>query len=151
MFFAIMLTACALCVVVNAWLMLRAQRACDGAEHSSSRLITMRGRLTGLEGAVDALDRKHRKLAGRVYANEREERENAAYEEDDPPRRPVPGPEPDCENWLRSQVEGPSSDAAKCQCYICERKRRVRAELRAQSIPSTVQGQAALAKLNAGT
>lgn len=111
---------------VAAWI--AAARA-NAAAHSEARLLSMRGRIVGLEGALEALDTKHRKLAGRVYQ---------AEPRDEQPAREVPhlgAAPPDasmaCEKYLQAQREGPTSPAASCTCAYCEGMRAHRAGLRA--------------------
>jgi len=51
-----------------------------------------------------------------------------------------------CENYHRAQVDGPLSQAAKCDCAYCVEMRERRARARSELIPKTASAQAAKAK-----
>jgi len=129
----------------GAW---RATSAADRAEDAARRLSLSRGRLVALETALEALDSKHRKLAGRVYADEYWSGQDEAQPQLDP--RPTFTSEEVCEKWRAAQRDGPTSPAAQCMCAYCDAKREERRQLRAQHVPKTARGQGELAKLNAG-
>jgi hypothetical protein len=103
-----------------------ANRAYAACQHSEARLLQQRGRIVGLEGAVENLDAKHRKLAGRIYADEQHGNLPA-------PAAAVAGDV--CENYARAQIDGPTSAAAQCVCHFCEAKRAERAQFRAAAVP----------------
>lgn len=71
MLFTVYALLAVVCSVAAVW----ARRAARDAAHSEQRLMQSRGRLIALEGALEALDAKHRKLAGRVYRTEQREPE----------------------------------------------------------------------------
>lgn len=126
-------------------------RAADTAEEVQEACIALRTeavRITATERELEALRRELRKLSGKFYASQREQ------PDDDPP--PVserdtapPVVAPFCANYGQAQIEGPNSKAARCECDYCAEMRARRDLSRAQLVPKTVQGQAALAKLNA--
>jgi hypothetical protein len=101
------------------------------AAHHEHRLAIMRGQVAGLEAAMMGLHEQHKKLAGRVYADQYWNGQRA----EQPMLEPV---EPDgrsrdiCENWATAQREGPSSRAAGCECAYCNARRADRAARRAK-------------------
>ena len=113
--------------VYFAW---RAGISAEKASHSEHRLAIMRGQVRGLEVALAALDASHQKLAGRIYAGMRRDREPANAEANEL----VAGVE--CEYWAIAQQDGPNSEAAKCGCAWCEAKRAERARRRASMRPA---------------
>jgi len=126
-------------------------------ESTCARILEERSRLTGLERDVDALRRELRKLSGKFYAAQREAQDDAedldTYANDltathnliaHANRASI------CDNWSVAQIAGPNSDAASCECSYCVGRRAERRALRAALVPKTVQGQAEIAKLNAG-
>ena len=118
------------------------------AEALAMRLRAERDRVTVIERETDALRRELRKLSGKFYAAQREVEEPA---DSNPPAITDPlALHPYCENYGRAQDEGPYSDAAKCTCGYCDDKRRAKKLFRESRVPPTVQGQAELARLNAG-
>lgn len=140
----------------------------NDAEAAKVALVEDRSRLTSLERDLEATRRELRKTSGAFYAH------RAAYEEwleqqpdddDGPPeegrlgygphfdpnQKPLPlAAASVCENWSAAQTLGPKSEAAKCECLYCMTRREERRALRAALVPKTVQGQAEVAKLNAG-
>lgn len=124
---------------------LESQRLC---ERTAMALRAERDRVTVLERETDALRRELRKLAGKFYAAQREVEEPA---DSNPPAITDPlALHPYCENYGRAQAQGPLSEAARCACGYCEAKRQQKKAFRDQAVPRTVQGQAELARLNAG-
>lgn len=115
---------------LGAYLAWRAGEGAERAEHAAHRLSIMRGQVAGLEAAMMGLDEKHRKLAGRVYADQywrgRDEQPELAPTEPDGRSRDV------CENWAIAQREGPNSRAASCECAYCNARREDRAQRRAK-------------------
>lgn len=139
----------------------QAQQAFE-AELACNRLVQKlngeRARVTVLEREVEALRRELRKLSGKFYAELQRREEEWTQEEAE---QGFPGLEdgtvaefqnrfPVCENWTLAKQQGPRSEAAQCQCSYCVAQRAERARLRGELIPRTVQGQAEVAKLNAG-
>ena len=119
------------------------------AEKTAMQLRSERDRVTTSERELDALRRELRKLSGKFYQQQREILEEAAdlAEANEPLGVPALRV---CENWELSQTLGPRSEAASCECDYCTRRREHRRALRAALVPKTVQGQAEVAKLNAG-
>lgn len=114
-----------------------------------TKLRGERDRVAVIEREVDALRRELRKLSGRFYAAQRELVEEVA----DSNLQPLADPlalHPVCENYALAQTQGPRSDAAKCDCPYCHARREGKRAFRDQQVPRTVQGQADLARLNAG-
>lgn len=106
-----------------------AQRA-----HSSRvRLEAQRGKIVGLEHGVEALNAWIQRLQGRVNYLSGHPSAVAA---------PTPTPKPNvapfdvCENWLTACRDGPTSDAASCQCDYCTDARARRARLRSELLPA---------------
>lgn len=125
MWLEVLFTVLSLCaLVVCALLALDARESAIRAGQSEHRLSIMRGQVKGLEVGLTALDESHKKLAGRVYADQywRGQRD------EQPELQPSTAV---CENWARSQTEGPMSAAARCECDYCEGKRADRAKRRA--------------------
>lgn len=104
----------------------RAAECADRAHGSEQRLSIMRGQVVGLEASVVALDDRLKRLNGKVAREKR----GVPDEPIDPTDLAFP-PSAVCENWLRSQTEGPSSTAAKCECAYCESRRADRMARRA--------------------
>lgn len=122
-------------------------------ETVANRLRASTGRITGLEGSVDSLTQQLQKLRGTFYAF-KAAAEPPDFADFDDHKRPNPVvPEvrsPFCANYGQAQIEGPLSPAARCECGYCEEMRQRRSELRARHVPKTAQGQARMAKVNAG-
>jgi hypothetical protein len=114
--------------VYFAW---RAGESAEKAAHSEHRLAVMRGQVAGLEAAMMGLDEKHRKLAGRVYADEYWRGKNDAQPELQP-SYDASQLGAACPNYVAAQQDGPESAAAKCKCSYCEGKRADRAARRAK-------------------
>lgn len=130
----------------------RALTARDEVETALFRIREDRARITTNERELDALRRELRKLAGKFYAAQRtfeEQVEDMVADASDPFDEPPPDGVA-CENWIAAQSLGPTSDEAKCECKYCLARRAERRALRAALVPRTVQGQAEVAKLNAG-
>lgn len=114
------------------------------------KLRAERDRVTTLERESDALRRWIKKLEGRFYAAAREEQETPKHE-----LAPVIASAPVCENYARSQTEGPNSEAARCPCPYCEERRQAKRAFRAQEAraghldPSWVKAHSA-AQANSG-
>lgn len=115
------------------------------AHRSEARLHGMRSELAAVGEDLMALGKAHRKLAGRVYADEYWN----GQREEQPQLAPV-GPPPGevCERYLTAQREGPLSAAARCGCAYCEFQRAERDRFRAKAVPKSARGVAELAKLN---
>ena len=129
-------TASALFAVLSAAFAWRASRASDACTHSEGRLLTMRGRVVGLEGALESLDSKHRKLAARIYADEHHGNRPSPH----PVEREIAHVQGACENYARAQVEGPLSAAARCECAYCVAMRAQRDAFRSAAVPKHVVG-----------
>jgi len=130
-------TALLIASAVCAWI---ARRHSDRAESAARKLEHARGRLVSLEAAVDSIDRSHRKLSGRFYA-ERAERAEASAEPDyGEPETLAVLQGTMCNNWRLAAVEGPRSVAASCECDYCVSMREARRQIKAQLVP---KGQAA--------
>lgn len=132
-----MLTLTLLCTVLSlcasifaTFMAIKARESADRAAHSEHRLAIMRGQVGGLEAALMGLDAKFQKLAGRVYADEYWRGKKAEQPELQPSAfAGIDSTE--CGNWAIAQREGPTSEAAKCECSYCEAKRADRARRRA--------------------
>ena len=122
-FTAFALLACAISSYA-AWRALEHARA---AAHSEHRLAIMRGQVAGLCTSIEVLDDKHKRLAGRVYADEywRGKRDDQAE------LVPQPSVGDPCPKWAQAKVDGPLSAAAKCECAYCDSQRAQRAAARA--------------------
>lgn len=113
----------------------RAGQSAERAEHSEHRLAIMRGQVKGLEVGMAALDEQHKRLAGRVYADEywrgkrKEQPDLLATPLPDEGRFLHTGPV--CENWKIAQRDGPTSPGARCECEYCNARRADRAARRA--------------------
>lgn len=112
-----------------AYFAFRAGVSAEKASHSEARLTIMRGQVKGLEVGLTALDEQHKKLAGRVYADQywrgkREEQPELVPTMENDPGAP-------CENWKLAQQAGPNSTAAQCDCTYCNAKREERRQRRA--------------------
>lgn len=153
----VLLTVCSgIAFVCCVWVFIRTQSLADeslesarAAESTAMKLRAERDRVTVAERELDALRRELRKLSGKFYSAMREL--DAVEEIVTPPFDPKPQTGfPVCDNWLDAQTQGPSSEAAKCTCPYCEFRRGERLRQRDELVPKTVQGQAALARVNAG-
>lgn len=125
-----------------------AQVCAASAQRSAERLLGMRSELGAVEAALQSLTAQHRKLAGRVYADEYWNGQRAEQ-----PQLDVHAPVSErdtggCENYRIAQIEGPQSQAAKCECALCVEARAARAAFRSQVVPKTARGVAELARLN---
>lgn len=131
MWLEVLFTVLSLCaLVVCALLALDARESAIRAGQSEHRLSIMRGQVKGLEVGLTALDESHKKLAGRVYADQywrgkRDEQPELT------PSAFAGVDSVECGNWAIAQREGPLSEAAKCECSYCEAKRADRARRRA--------------------
>lgn len=156
MLLAVLSTVCVLATVVCGLCVWRATTQGDRAEHAANRLLRTQGAIKALEGSVEELEGRWRRVNGRLGQVERVIHDAIDEAEDDDPRPDNAPPSITaaqlgvCENWQRAQDEGPRSESAKCACDYCNAKREERRRQRLAAVPSTVQGQAALAKLNAG-
>lgn len=141
---AALLTGSALAAALSVWSSIRAARAQDACAHAEARLLAMRGRVIGVAEGLESLAAQHRKLAGRVYADQywngqREEQPQLA------PSMPTGDV---CQNWLDAKRDGPGSRASKCECGYCSSARAVREQFRQQAVPKSARAQNELAKLN---
>lgn len=164
-----------LLVIACLLLTLRAERYADAAnecamsmQRTVGKLNSERARVTVCERELEALRRELRKLSGKFYAELRAREDEAdkdfaaiaelAEEGLETQRWYFDAPHiarmedrfPVCENWALAKQQGPTSAAAKCACAYCDAQRAERARLRGELVPRTVQGQAELARLNAG-
>lgn len=115
------------------------RRHADRADRAARKLEAARGRLVSLEAAVDSIDRSHRKLSGRFYAERQQRLEDvdvAHVQHNDEMTARQFG----CENWRIAAIEGPRSEAASCECEYCVSMREARRQAKAQLVP---KGQAA--------
>jgi hypothetical protein len=119
-------TAFALVLLAGYFAFVAFQSARSAGDHAQ-RLVESRGRIVALEHALESLDAKHRKLAGRVYATEPQVKPEPVVENE------IEG-EP-CANWLKAKVDGPRSRAANCECGYCVMAREIREEFRAKAVP----------------
>jgi hypothetical protein len=132
MWVTLLFTVLSLLASVTATIMAHlARESAASAKHSEHRLAIMRGQVAGLEAAMMGFDEKFKKLAGRVYADE--------YWRGKSDRQPELQPSVaagfdsvECGNWAIAQREGPTSEAARCECSYCEAKRADRAARRAK-------------------
>lgn len=116
-------TVYSLCVLgIAGYLCWRAGEYAKRAELSANRLMQMRGRLIGVEGAVSTLDTRIRALNGKVAR----ERRDDARPDNFPPTLPLQVPTDICDNWADAQVHGPMSPAARCDCAYCTAMRAAR-------------------------
>lgn len=120
--------------VYFAW---RAGQSAEKAAHSEHRLAIMRGQVAGLEASMEALNAKHNKLAGRVYADEYWRGKDDKQPELEPAADFDPNAQRDafgiiCVNWTTAQRDGPSSPSAGCECEYCNARRADRAARRAK-------------------
>jgi hypothetical protein len=106
------------------------------------RIAAQRGRVVTLEGASESLTARLAKVERRVgtlASNARAEAEELgrATSLGGPPSvfLDVDDAEP-CPNWSVAQRDGPSSDAAQCQCPYCLAKRHQRALARGEALSS---------------
>jgi len=143
----VILTGCVLALTRTEKLYDGCRELRDEIERICGKVAEERSRLTGLERDVDALRRELRKLSGKFYAAQRAEEDDAGSW-DAPLAHAIPASI--CDNWSVAQIAGPNSDAASCECSYCVGRRAERRALRAALVPKTVQGQAEVAKLNAG-
>lgn len=129
----ILLTGCALIAAAFAcYFAWRAGESAERAAHSEHRLAIMRGQVAGLCTSIEVLDDKHKRLAGRVYADEYWRGKRPEQAELEPHVVDVDVDVDVCENYQRAQQEGPTSPAASCACGYCEAKRADRAARRAR-------------------
>ena len=156
-FSGLILISCLWVAIVTMRMADAARKDAEDAASHANKLSAERARVTVLERETDALRRELRKLSGKFYASQRtleEQVEDMIADADDPqPYRRTDIPAnvlPVCQNWLDAKQAGPQSTAAKCECEYCAGQRRERARLRAELVPRTVQGQAELARINAG-
>lgn len=132
MWFQVLFTVLSLCGSVCATIMaLLARESAARAAHSEHRLAIQRGQVAGLEAAMMGLDEKHRKLAGRVYADEYWRGQREPLAPGDVLGAVALSGDP-CENWTTAQREGPTSAAASCACPYCDARRADRASRRAK-------------------
>ena len=104
-------------------------------QKEAARLAALRGRVQSLEDGAESLLKQHRKLRGAFYAAQAEaEDELDAHEHNAELIDAGMAPGPVCENYLRSQTEGPRSEAAQCMCAYCLGRRAERDRLR-QRLP----------------
>lgn len=164
-------TVCSLLLTLGGgWLLWVTLRACDRAhgfylkaEAQALSLRAERDRVTVAERDTEALRRELRKLSGAFYAFKRDVEDELLPDElPDLPIERYPAlaarweaaqqalPASICDNWSIAQRDGPTSDAASCECSYCVGRRAERRALRAALVPKTVQGQAEVAKINAG-
>jgi len=125
----------------------------DEVRKIQHRLGTMRSAVTGNTAELEGLKAQVQKLRGQFFAFKQafEDGPSELFREADERSRadlhllhkPLPGV---CENYQRAQVDGPRSDAAKCECAYCEEMRLRRALARGELIPKTAAAQAARAK-----
>jgi hypothetical protein len=115
--------------------------ASDCHQHAM-RLAAQRGRVVTLEGASESLTARLAKVERRVgtlASNARSEAEEMgrATSRGGPPSVliDVDDAEP-CPNWSVAQRDGPSSEAAACQCPYCLAKRHQRALARGEALAS---------------
>src|SRR5262245_46300383 len=113
--------------VYFAW---RAGLSAEKAEHSEHRLAIMRGQVRGLEVMLTALDESHRKLAGKVHADQ-----YWRGKRDEQPELTPVNSDDVCPNWATAQREGPGSQASMCECEYCNRRREDRRQRRASMRP----------------
>jgi len=129
-------------LAVTCYVAYRASQYADRADHEAKRLRNMIGRLTALEGSHESLYAQHRKLAGKFHA-QKWAAEQQVELDDEPPAVSKPLPNI-CDNWRIAQIEGPRSEAAKCECSFCTQARAQRAAFRAQAratVPSNDDGE----------
>jgi len=116
-----------------------AVRAADRASTPARRLGVLRGRVLEIDGALEQLANQHRKLQGRFYGVLGARATQFEHEGLDIPRSPpldVPPPKgPACANWAAACLDGPKSEAAKCECGYCASMRVARAALKRQLLP----------------
>lgn len=125
-------TACAFAAFTYMQRANDAQVACGRAV---GKLNAMSGRVIALEGAVESLQRQHRKLSGAFYQSRNS----------DTPASPDVGLAPAevrspalryCENWQLAMMGGPHCDAARCDCEYCNWKRAERNRVKADLLPA---------------
>ncbi|HZN25345.1 MAG TPA: hypothetical protein VFB75_14055 [Burkholderiales bacterium] len=144
-----------------AWVCLRAADRAHGfylkAEAQALALKAERDRVTVAERDTEALRRELRKLSGVFYAFKTktedeldEELDGNSFAIESAIACPTGIAGSICDNWSIAQRDGPRSEAASCECSYCVGRRAERRALRAALVPKTVQGQAEVAKLNAG-
>lgn len=152
-------------MLAGVWFTFAASRHSEDAERSAESLRHMRAKLISLDAAFESLEAQHKKLNGRFYALRQEldfEGADAESEASTMERRregswnalrggPLPlDAQTVCEQWAIAQRDGPHSPAARCECAYCTERRAHRERQRNALVPKTVQGQAEMAKLNAG-
>lgn len=127
-----LLVGCALSCAQAVWSMVRAERARAACVELQAGLSQQRGRIIGLEHALEKLHAQHRSLVGKMHADRRwqAEAQQDAVSNDDTV----------CENYRAAQLEGPFSQAASCPCEYCERMRTERAGRRAAARATLPRG-----------
>lgn len=130
--------------IVAVFFAFMSSRHAERALRAAQKLEGARGRLVSLESAVDSLDRSHRKLSGRFYA-ERQERLAEVDAEDDKQGLDLTNNvmAMGCDNWRIAAIEGPKSEAASCECGYCVSMREARRQMKAARVE---QVRATLAK-----
>jgi len=102
---------------------LMAWRAGILAERASEHEIQLRrqlGRVGALEEALASLSSQHAKLRGKFYSS-------LAPVDVEHVEVSIRDTGPTCDNWLTAQLQGPRSEAAKCECNFCTGRRAARA------------------------
>lgn len=126
-----------LLTVVNVtlfWLTVsKARTAAD--ECASIRMA--RGRLIANEAAIETLAAQFRKLQGKFYKRQQQEREEEDVDEerDQFEAKQLGFEGIVCENWMIAKREGPNSKAATCECDYCNYQREARRHARATLLP----------------
>jgi hypothetical protein len=113
-----------------------ARLALRDAQRSGHRNRNLAGRLDGVETEIAALRSGLARVRGKVYAEPKPVlmQESMTFASDV------------CENWHIAQVDGPGSDAARCECDYCLGRRAIRESERARLVPKSNAGRVALAK-----
>jgi hypothetical protein len=142
---------CTVAAVVAVWCAVVARQEAQRCEAFAGRLRAATGRITALEGSLDSLQTQVQKLRGTFYAYKaaRDAEPATDFALDFAPA-PVTTSGGGCENYIQAQMDGPGSKAARCECAYCAGMRARRDALRREVVPKTAQGQARLARLNAG-
>jgi hypothetical protein len=108
-------------------------RAADQAGRHAQRLGGLRARVFELDAALEQLAHQHRKLQGRFYGTLGQKPADVV-----PLETRVDANMPPCENWDRAKIEGPTSEAAGCQCDYCTAMRWERHNAKAALVPKGV-------------
>lgn len=125
----------------------------------AQKLASERARVTVCENEGDALRKQLQTLRGAFYSFKAKVEEDMPLEDDlerlgygdgNVDQRSFALAGSICDNWSIAQRDGPRSDAASCECSYCVGRRAERRALRAALVPKTVQGQAEVARINAG-